>query len=528
MASLQKFIGMGSFSGAGAQAVKDYLADVHLVSLVALGEILTELLTRYCLYEEGYFAIDGDMHAQLDEAKLDERHAFFGNSWDDFAVRHQRIKAAFDSVSDIVAVAHPDPSHVSTDYHATKEGLKSLKEAVNAHEGAHKAADFANLDAMIEALRAFIAGNDARDRSAATEYRSYDTQVSPAFTALCGAVNKAVVERSSMAEAVSAAEKARTDRFTALAEELAAQREEEGREQAIVGVAIVALGLVVGIASLGFGAPAAVAIASSGATMIYGAYEAAEGVQDWHYGSQGDLAGVSVNGLRDYVFLGNQQAYDAFGHAAIFAETMVAAPAAAASFGAAAAPRVGYTTELFYQNAGAMAYSSGAGVLGEAGGYYAARAFGAPEGAAQIIGAGAGIAAGGASAPKAFSKFMNYARITEAEASPVAAGWKVGDPIDNLTAAGDVPAWSTVRQRYWKNEALGNDAAYNSENVARMQQGLAPQQVNSETGKLESMELHHIEPQRDKSPTVNYESNLMKVWPDEHAAIDEYRYLGGE
>jgi hypothetical protein len=109
--------------------VKDYLADVHLVCIVAFGEILTELLTRYCLYEEGYFAIDEDMHAQLDEAKLEEKHTFFGNSGDDFAVQHQKIKATFDSVSDIVAIAHPRAESVSTDYFTTKSDLKSLKDA---------------------------------------------------------------------------------------------------------------------------------------------------------------------------------------------------------------------------------------------------------------------------------------------------------------------------------------------------------------------------------------------------------------
>lgn len=33
-------------------------------------------------------------------------------------------------------------------------------------------------------------------------------------------------------------------------------------------------------------------------------------------------------------------------------------------------------------------------------------------------------------------------------------GWKVGEPITNQTAKGNVPAWSTVRQRFWKNEAF--------------------------------------------------------------------------
>uniref|UniRef100_UPI00307D85D2 polymorphic toxin-type HINT domain-containing protein n=2 Tax=Ruminococcus TaxID=1263 RepID=UPI00307D85D2 len=34
--------------------------------------------------------------------------------------------------------------------------------------------------------------------------------------------------------------------------------------------------------------------------------------------------------------------------------------------------------------------------------------------------------------------------------------WQVGDPIDAPTASGKNPKWSTVRQRYWKNEAYNN------------------------------------------------------------------------
>ena len=53
-------------------------------------------------------------------------------------------------------------------------------------------------------------------------------------------------------------------------------------------------------------------------------------------------------------------------------------------------------------------------------------------------------------------------------------GWKVGDDISNLTRAGNVPSWSTVRQRYWKNEALTNYKEYSPEDLLRMSQGRAP------------------------------------------------------
>ncbi len=98
-------------------------------------------------------------------------------------------------------------------------------------------------------------------------------------------------------------------------------------------------------------------------------------------------------------------------------------------------------------------------------------------------------------------------------------GWKVGEPITNLTAKVNVPAWSTVRQRFWKNEAFLNGSAYSESNLLRMQKGLAPQRLNPNTGLMESMELHHhIVPQRNRGLF-----DFIKVWPDEHRALDPFR-----
>lgn len=46
--------------------------------------------------------------------------------------------------------------------------------------------------------------------------------------------------------------------------------------------------------------------------------------------------------------------------------------------------------------------------------------------------------------------------------------WQVGDPIDAPTASGKNPKWSTVRQRYWKNEAYNNSGNYSASDLARM------------------------------------------------------------
>ena len=115
---------------------------------------------------------------------------------------------------------------------------------------------------------------------------------------------------------------------------------------------------------------------------------------------------------------------------------------------------------------------------------------------------------------------------TSGETTNTTKGWKVGEPVDNLTKAENQPAWSTVRQRYWKNEAYYNSQKYSAENITRMQKGLAPQRYNELVGTMESIELHHVIPQRSNLPGINNYDNLKPVWPDEHQLIDPYRKTG--
>ena len=99
----------------------------------------------------------------------------------------------------------------------------------------------------------------------------------------------------------------------------------------------------------------------------------------------------------------------------------------------------------------------------------------------------------------------------------------VGKVIDISRGA----TWDKSRGDYWRREAQQNPEAYSQTNLERMQSGLAPQRVNPISGKSESMELHHNTlPQRSGLPRSVTDDpwNFRKVWPDEHRAIDPFRY----
>ena len=77
-------------------------------------------------------------------------------------------------------------------------------------------------------------------------------------------------------------------------------------------------------------------------------------------------------------------------------------------------------------------------------------------------------------------------KIADNAAVAVKKGWHVGDDINALTKAGKTPSWSTVRRRYWKNEAYFNPQKYTENNLDRMQKGLSP--IGAD---FFPMELHH-------------------------------------
>jgi filamentous hemagglutinin len=100
--------------------------------------------------------------------------------------------------------------------------------------------------------------------------------------------------------------------------------------------------------------------------------------------------------------------------------------------------------------------------------------------------------------------------------------WKVGEYIYNPTARGE-PSWSTVRSRYWKNQAAQPGAVrrWGADNVQLMRKGRAPQRYNPDKGGMESMELSHEPiPQREGG------TDFVPRWPQDHATVDPYRHPG--
>ncbi|WP_123814727.1 polymorphic toxin-type HINT domain-containing protein [Myceligenerans xiligouense] len=98
--------------------------------------------------------------------------------------------------------------------------------------------------------------------------------------------------------------------------------------------------------------------------------------------------------------------------------------------------------------------------------------------------------------------------------------WKLGEDYSKLNKNGVAPSLSTMRKRFWKNEAAEVGAAdqYGASNVARMKRGSAPQRQRPD-GSWESMELSHEPiPERDGGMV------LTPRWPEDHVIMDPGGY----
>lgn len=109
-----------------------------------------------------------------------------------------------------------------------------------------------------------------------------------------------------------------------------------------------------------------------------------------------------------------------------------------------------------------------------------------------------------------------------ASESAASTGWKLGDDVYTKTAAGNDPAWSTVRSRFWKNEAADPEyGSWGADNLERMKCGKAPQRFNPDKGGMESMELSH-----EPIPFRDGGKSFVPRWPQDHAAVDPFRRPG--
>ena len=91
----------------------------------------------------------------------------------------------------------------------------------------------------------------------------------------------------------------------------AEKRKTQGIWRTVGGAVLIATGVACIVLTGGAAIPivADVAVAVGSGTAVFGAADAIEGTQDIYYGSTGDIDSTAVNGIKDDLFQGNEDAY---------------------------------------------------------------------------------------------------------------------------------------------------------------------------------------------------------------------------
>jgi len=340
---------MDSFQGEAAQGMKNYLEEAHLVILLALSEVLLEISNRYRVYQDGYFQIDSNHRAQLCEDTIHALWQYFNTTQSDFENANQNIRNAINSIRGLAVLLPPNAWPITANYEqmATStitSGIRSAASPMNAmglgallqphlgfanmfssvlgnrgklnglisavtnYENERHSRDFVQLDEMISSLERIINRFLNMDNHTKNAYQRGMVGELDEFSDLLNAILAAEAERADIDwGALAEREQQWIDDLEA---ELAEQRRREATWNLITNVAMITLGVLVIVGTLGKATPlvvAAVVIAN-----VPTVSNVVENVHDIYLGATGQGFAASFNPIRDTIFQGNQQHYNWF------------------------------------------------------------------------------------------------------------------------------------------------------------------------------------------------------------------------
>lgn len=535
--AFSSFVGMNSFSGATADSIKAYIAEVHLTTLLSIGEIFTEFNSKFLLYRDGYFSIDDNSHAQLHEETLFTNETFYTTNRLDVMGKSEDLQGVIDSIADIFPCSLPSVAAVESDCTHIATTLNQLNQSAGDYEQTHLS-DFDNLDRMISSLSAFI-DNYSGGRSMGS-YQPGDVMSLPCFNNLLTAVNDASKARNTEENkrVLSIASEHERVRFEQLKTELAEQREADGKWMSISGGLEVIGGVfVVGtsIASLvvtgGASAPLAIPGIIGGSGMIaHGGSNLVQGINEIKLGKAGDSFTVASNPIRDSIFCGNQTAWDIFG----MVSGALGLVGSAGASGWASAAKAGIDTtagisRVVISNIGKSVVSVGAGVGTNYGVNKLFEVNGWDANVGRYVALGSSIIAGGLTYKglTALDKATNFSGQYPAKLDSFSYNGKTLENTINKefeyvkNSPEQVQSLrnsfnSTVRKSFLQSLASEQrdaliDAGFSKADIARMEAGYVPK----------GYQVHHIMP-LDDSGTNSFE-NLILIDTQHHSVLTAYQ-----
>ena len=293
------------FTGKTGDAVKSYLGEAHITILSGIKVTAQKLLDNMAAYKDGYRAIDSSTNFKLDEEAIQEFRKKLASNYEDTDEYTGEIRSALSEVSDISDVGMPDSNGVFDIHEQMDSDLIKLVSNVNSYERENVVRLENSVELLLENLQSCLSKIGLSQGA----IESYETG-SFITGKDAGTLNTGIKIFGDLHEKNKEAYDEIYETEQKIKDE-AEKRKTQGIWRIVGGAVLIATGAACIVLTGGAATPvvADVAVAVGSGTAVFGAADAIEGTQDIYYGSTGDIDSTAVNGIKDDLFQGNEDAY---------------------------------------------------------------------------------------------------------------------------------------------------------------------------------------------------------------------------
>ena len=293
------------FTGKTGDAVKSYFGEAHITILSGIKVTAQTLLDNMAAYKDGYRAIDSSTNFKLDEEAIQEFRKKLASNYEDTDEYTGKIRSALSEVSDISDVGMPDSNGVFDIHEQMDSDLIKLVSNVNSYERENVVRLENSVELLLENLQSCLSKIGLSQGA----IESYETG-SFITGKDAGTLNTGIKIFGDLHEKNKEAYDEIYETEQKIKDE-AEKRKTQGIWRTVGGAVLIATGAACIVLTGGAATPvvADVAVAVGSGTAVFGAADAIEGTQDIYYGSTGDIDSTAVNGIKDDLFQGNEDAY---------------------------------------------------------------------------------------------------------------------------------------------------------------------------------------------------------------------------
>ena len=293
------------FTGKTGDAVKSYLGEAHITILSGIKVTAQTLLDNMAAYKDGYRAIDSSTNFKLDEEAIQEFRKKLASNYEDTDEYTGKIRSALSEVSDISDVGMSDSNGVFDIHEQMDSDLIKLVSNVNSYERENVVRLENSVELLLENLQSCLSKIGLSQGA----IESYETG-SFITGKDAGTLNTGIKIFGDLHEKNKEAYDEIYETEQKIKDE-AEKRKTQGIWRTVGGAVLIATGAACIVLTGGAAIPivADVAVAVGSGTAVFGAADAIEGTQDIYYGSTGDIDSTAVNGIKDDLFQGNEEAY---------------------------------------------------------------------------------------------------------------------------------------------------------------------------------------------------------------------------